>query len=101
MATIGLYFGDTQDQTNALRARLNHLAGDLGYVAKSGPTTGPNRGVLAHLLVGIDAGDVAVVKLSAVQFRLAATVLEHRETDWADEIAASFRAALRREAEAE
>lgn len=100
-STIGLNFSNlTQPQANALRARLNDLAGDLGYVARSGPTTGRNRGVLAHMLVGIDAGEVAVVKLNVVQFRLMATILECRGTDLADVVAASFRAALEREAEA-
>lgn len=99
--TAGLYFGNlTQDETNALRARLNDLAGALGYVARSGPTTGTKRGVLAHLLVGIDAGEVAVVRLTAAQFRQMATVLECRGTNWADIVAASFRTALERETEA-
>ena len=58
---IGLYFRDMeQDEINALRMRLNALAGELGYVAKAGPTVG--KGNLAALLVAIDAGEVSVVK---------------------------------------
>ena len=58
---VGLYFrGMTKDEVNALRARLNKLAGELGYTAKSGPTAG--EGNLAAMIIGIDKGEVIVVK---------------------------------------
>lgn len=99
--TMGLYFGgmDTE-QVNALRARLNDLAGDLGYVARSGPTTGENRGVLARLLVGIDAGEVAVVKLPEAQRANAIICLSDFGEHWADAITEAFAAALTRQLEA-
>lgn len=99
--TTGLYFRAlTQDETNALRARLNHLAGDLSYVAHSGPTTGENRGVLAHLLVGVDAGEVAVVKLTDEQRTVAIIHLDGLSNEWASVIAAALRAALVQQFEA-
>ena len=61
--TLGLYFPMDNDDANALRARLNRLAGELGYTARGGPTTG--EGNLAALLVGIDKGEVIVVKSQA------------------------------------
>lgn len=98
--TAGLYFrGLTQPQTNALRARLNDLAGDFGYVAHSGPTTGPNRGVLAGMLVGIDAGEVATTKLEAIDLRIAIAHLETIEKDWAVTITAALATALTRQLE--
>jgi len=63
---IGLYFRDMdQGEINALRARLNTLAYELGYTAKSGPTAG--KGNLAALLVAIDAGDVFVTKAKVTE----------------------------------
>lgn len=64
MSTIGLYLRKEIDQpaANALRARLNDLAGDLGYTAVAGPTAG--GGNLPRLLQAIDAGEVALVRLS-------------------------------------
>jgi len=60
--TMGLYFrGMPQDEINALRARLNDRAGELGYTALTGPTAG--EGNLAALLVAIDAGEVELVKV--------------------------------------
>lgn len=100
--TTGLYFPDlTQPEANALRARLNDLAGALGYVARSGPTTGENRGVLAHLLVGIDAGEVAVVKLAEEELELAQTELEGEGEGWKDIVAAALWAATIRTTEAD
>lgn len=65
MSTIGLYFaGLSAEQTNALRARLNKVAGSLGYTAQGGPTAG--EGNVAALLQAIDAGEVAVVRLPTV-----------------------------------
>jgi hypothetical protein len=63
MSTLGLYFGQMeQPDANALRSRLNELAGALGYVADAkSPTAG--QGLLAALLVAIDAGEVALVLL--------------------------------------
>ena len=60
---VGLYFrGMSKDEVNALRARLNKLAGELGYTAKSGPTFG--AGNMAALLIGIDQGHEAIVHLA-------------------------------------
>lgn len=60
---VGLYFrGMTKDEVNAMRARLNKLAGELGYTARSGPTAG--AGNMAALLVGIDGGHDAIVHLA-------------------------------------
>ena len=64
-STIGLYFPVDNEQVNALRARLNELAGKFGYVAKAGPTAG--KGNLAALLVAIDAGEVFVTKAEAIE----------------------------------
>lgn len=58
---IGLYFrGKDKAEVNAIRARLNELAGELGYTAVSGPTTG--EGNLAALLVALAAGELRIVK---------------------------------------
>lgn len=63
MGTAGLYFRSLEKhQVNALRARLNELAGSMGYkAAPQSPTAG--QGLLAALLVAIDAGEVALVLL--------------------------------------
>ena len=59
---IGLYFrGMTKEDTNALRARLNELALELGYTAKAGPTYG--KGTLAAMLVAIATGELRVVRV--------------------------------------
>ena len=58
---IGLYFRDMdQDEINALRARLNRLAGEFGFTAKAGPTTG--EGNLAALLIAIGDGEIILVR---------------------------------------
>ena len=58
---IGLYFRDMdQDEINALRARLNQLAGEIGFTAKAGPTTG--EGNLAALLIAIGDGEIILVR---------------------------------------
>jgi len=60
---IGLYFrGLDKSGVNDLRARLNRLAGELGYTAQAGPTTGD--GNLAALLIGIGDGYEAIVHLA-------------------------------------
>lgn len=63
MPTLGLYYSDrfTQAEVNALRSRLNAMAGSFGYIAHRGPTTG--QGNLAELLIAIDSGEVALVLL--------------------------------------
>jgi len=63
MGTAGLYFRSLEKhQVNALRSRLNELAGSMGYKADpKSPTAG--QGLLAALLVAIDAGEVALVLL--------------------------------------
>jgi len=58
---IGLYFrGLDKDEVNALRARLNRLAGEFGFTAKAGPTTG--EGNLAALLIAIGDGEIVLVQ---------------------------------------
>ena len=58
---IGLYFrGLDKEGVNALRARLNRLAGTFGYVAQAGPTTG--EGNLAALLIAIGDGEIVLVR---------------------------------------
>jgi hypothetical protein len=57
-STIGLYFPIDKDEVNALRARLNALAGELGYIAKAGPTAG--KGNLAALLMAIDEDKIFI-----------------------------------------
>ncbi len=63
MPTIGLYYSTefTQAEANALRSRLNDLAGTFGYIAHRGSTAG--QGNLAELLIAIDSGEVALVLL--------------------------------------
>jgi len=62
MATIGLYIARAdQEEANALRSRLNSIAGELGYKATRGATAG--EGNLADMLKGIDLGEVALVEL--------------------------------------
>lgn len=57
MTTLGFYFRDmTKEEANAVRARLNELAAEFGYTAKSGPTVG--QGNAAALLVAIARGEV-------------------------------------------
>ena len=59
--TIGFYFRDMeQDEINALRARLNALAAEFGYIAKRGPTAG--RGNLAALLIAIGDGEFVLIQ---------------------------------------
>jgi len=100
MSSIGLYFrGLSKKGVNALRARLNDLAATFGYTALGGPTFG--QGNLAAMLVGIDAGELALVLLSDEQFKLAIEALDQLATDlpsdnWAKAIANSLRAAYER-----
>ena len=62
MSTIGLYFrGMSQQETNALRGKLNAIAAAHGYIAHAGQTAG--EGNAAALLAGIAAGEVALVML--------------------------------------
>jgi hypothetical protein len=58
---VGFYFaGMSKEEVNTLRARLNDLAAELGYVAKAGPTAG--QGNAAALLVAIANGEVRLVR---------------------------------------
>ena len=57
---IGLYFrGLDKEGVNALRARLNRLAGEFGFTARAGPTTG--EGNLAALLIAVGEGKAVIV----------------------------------------
>ena len=105
MPAIGLYFPGTQEEVNALRERLNALAGEFGYTATRGPTTG--QGNLAEMLVAIDAGELALVLLPDEQFSPALEVLDGLaaedpyRNDWAATVARSLRDTLDRSAEAD
>ena len=78
MGTAGLYFRSMEKaEVNALRSRLNELAGSMGYKADpKSPTAG--QGLLAALLVAIDAGEVAVVLLPDEQRGMAARWLRQQ-----------------------
>lgn len=76
MTTRGFYFRNLDGTAaNALRARLNTLAGTLGYTASSGRTKG--AGNVAALLQAIDAGEVAVVLLPDEQRGMVAAWLRN------------------------
>ena len=92
MPTIGLYFrGLTQSELNALRGRLNELAASYGYLALRGPTTG--QGNLAAMLVGLDKGEMAIIRLTDERVFKAWAYLDILEAD--NERAACIAAALR------
>lgn len=58
--TIGFHFaGLDKAQTNAMRARLNAAARQLGYVSRTGRSAG--RGNAAALFVAIANGEVALL----------------------------------------
>lgn len=106
MPTIGLYYSTefTQAETNALRSRLNDLAGTFGYIAHRGPTAG--RGNLAELLIAIDSGEVALVLLpdeqrSAMVDFLCQVAADGRQsalvTEAAESIARALECAMERE----
>ncbi len=58
--TIGFHFaGLNKAQTNAMRARLNAAAQQLGYISRTGRSAG--RGNAAALFVAIANGEVAIV----------------------------------------
>lgn len=58
---IGFYFrGMNKEEVTAIRAELNRIAAQLGYVANRGPTKG--QGNAAALLVAIARGEVEVIK---------------------------------------
>jgi hypothetical protein len=59
---LGFYFaGLTQEEVNQVRAQLNRIAAEFGYVAKAGPTAG--QGNAAALLVAIARGKIKLVKV--------------------------------------
>lgn len=102
MPTIGLYFPDqmTRSDVNALRSRLNQIAGDFGYTSRG-------KGNLVTMLCAIDAGELALVLLPDEHIRQALDQLDAISTEigytdnWAATIAASLRAANQRHIEAE
>jgi hypothetical protein len=49
-----------KEEANAIRAKLNEIAKDLGYLAERGPTAG--EGNLAALLVAIAEGECVVTR---------------------------------------
>lgn len=104
MGTAGLYFRSLEKhQVNALRSRLNELAGSMGYKADpKSPTAG--QGLLAALLVAIDAGEVALVLLPDEQRAMAVAWLREQAecqpgplAEALGSIAASLEAAVDRE----
>jgi hypothetical protein len=99
MATIGLYISRaSQEEANALRSRLNGVAGELGYKATRGPTAG--EGNLSDMLKGIDLGEVGLVELDYDTDW--GQVIQRLESGGAGErkIAASLRKALERRPDA-
>jgi len=105
MSAIGFYFKElSKKEANALRFRLNDLAATFGYIAERGPTAG--EGNLAAMLMAIDCGELALVLLPDTQYRPVLETLDRIAADlppdnWAATIAASLRAALQRQADAE
>lgn len=106
MPTIGLYYSTefTQAEANALRSRLNDLAGEFGYIAVAGRTAG--RGTLSKLLIAIDSGEVALVLLpdeqrsSMVKFLRQVAADGQRDslvTEAAESIAQALEQAIERE----
>ena len=73
--TIGFHFaGLDKAQTNAMRARLNAVARQLGYVSRTG--RGAGRGNAAALFIAIANGDVALTP----QDRQEATQEAHKDS---------------------
>jgi len=60
-AALGFYFRLSKPEANKIRADLNAIAGDLGYTAVRGPTTG--QGNAAELMTCIASGELALVLL--------------------------------------
>ena len=60
-STYGLYFaGLSVEEIQATLSRANAVAGELGYISRSGPSSG--RGNAAALLVAIANGEVTVMR---------------------------------------
>jgi len=60
-STYGLYFaGLSIEEIQATLARANTVAGQLGYISRTGPSSG--RGNAAALLVAIANGEVTVTR---------------------------------------
>jgi hypothetical protein len=58
---IGFYFrGIDKQEVTQIRAELNRIAKELGYIAQSGPTKG--QGNAAALMQAIARAEVKVVK---------------------------------------
>jgi hypothetical protein len=101
MATITFYVPGDPGSGNAFRARLNAIAGELGYSSPGGPTKG--QGSITQLLLAIDNGEVAVVFLSDEERRRAlATLNALHESDpvrneWANSVLHALERALHRE----
>ena len=62
MATLGLYLKTTQEEANCIRAKLNAVALELGFVAQRGPTAG--NGNLAAMLVAIADGRLVIQEVT-------------------------------------
>lgn len=62
MASATFYFRGLSDkEVQDLRKRLNEIAGEMGYVARWGPTQG--EGNAAALMIAIARGEVAVFRV--------------------------------------
>ncbi len=60
-STYGLYFaGLSVEEIRATLARANAVAGQLGYISRTGPSSG--RGNAAALLMAIANGEVTVMR---------------------------------------
>lgn len=105
MTALGFYFrGLDQREANQLRADLNRIAEQHGYVAHSGPTVG--EGNFAAMMIAIASGEVALVLLPDEHFgpaikRLeqiaAEPTIEPHQNDWAASIAQALRHAHERQ----
>jgi hypothetical protein len=67
-ATLGLYFQLEPEEANAMRQRLNETFGELGYASDTSAHKGRERrkpwaGGLPHGLIGLDRGELALVKV--------------------------------------
>lgn len=86
MSTIGLSFSSMeQGEANALRKRLNRIFGVLGYatdtsVVASRERRNPWAGGLPKGLVGLDGGELAVVRVNPSPTEVQAVIAHLRKS---------------------